>query len=224
MAVETVTRRSRRALLMGAVGGLAATAAAALGRPLSVQGADGDPVLRGQYNATTSSTTVESSDGYGFEGITNAEGPSGLLGSATPTSGSSIGVLGQAVSTSGMGVVGFVSATSGATWGTLGQSKSPTGTGALGWSSASSTGVMGVSSSSSGSPPPAALANTGVYGTALDPGGRGAQFAGKAAQIRLRPSTATTHPASGSAGDIFVDKAKRVWFCKGGTTWARLDT
>jgi hypothetical protein len=53
--------------------------------------------------------------------------------------------------------------------------------------------------------------------------GRGGRFWGKKAQIRLQPSTATTHPASGLAGDLFLDKAKRLWFCKGGTTWVRLD-
>jgi hypothetical protein len=52
--------------------------------------------------------------------------------------------------------------------------------------------------------------------------GRGASFGGKLAQLRLRPSTAATHPASGQVGDFFVDNAKRLWFCKGGTVWKQL--
>jgi hypothetical protein len=62
----------------------------------------------------------------------------------------------------------------------------------------------------------------GIYGESDN--GRGGLFKGKKAQLRLEPSTATTHPSSGTAGDIFLDKSKRLWLCKGGTTWVRLDT
>ena len=60
----------------------------------------------------------------------------------------------------------------------------------------------------------------GVYGdSAL---GRGGHFRGKKAQVKLEPSAAATHPASGQRGDLFVDKSGRLWFCKGGTTWVKL--
>jgi hypothetical protein len=58
--------------------------------------------------------------------------------------------------------------------------------------------------------------------------GRGSQFTGGAAQTRLVPSSAATHPTSGKAGDLFVDAAVRLWFCtqsSSGTTaatWKRV--
>ena len=61
---------------------------------------------------------------------------------------------------------------------------------------------------------------SGVYGQSDN--GRGGRFQGKAAQIRLKPSTTTTHPMSGQAGDIFLDKSKRLWLCKGGTSWVKI--
>jgi hypothetical protein len=42
-------------------------------------------------------------------------------------------------------------------------------------------------------------------------------FSGKLAQVRLLPSGAASHPSSGALGDLFLDKVKRLWFCKGGT-------
>jgi hypothetical protein len=47
-------------------------------------------------------------------------------------------------------------------------------------------------------------------------------FKGGKAQLRLVPSTATTHPASGTLGDLFLDKNTRLWFCKGGSTWKQI--
>ena len=49
MALDSVTVRSRRALLLGAAGGLAAIAAQALGRPLDAA-AGQDPVILGIEN------------------------------------------------------------------------------------------------------------------------------------------------------------------------------
>jgi hypothetical protein len=37
------------------------------------------------------------------------------------------------------------------------------------------------------------------------------------------PSTAATHPTSGSRGDLFVDASGRLWYNRGGTAWVRLD-
>jgi hypothetical protein len=55
--------------------------------------------------------------------------------------------------------------------------------------------------------------------------GRGGVFRGKKAQIRLVASTATTKPATGSRGDLFVDASGRLWYCRtGGSTtgWKQL--
>ena len=60
----------------------------------------------------------------------------------------------------------------------------------------------------------------GVLGVSTN--GRGGAFSGKAAQVQLLASTATTHPSSGARGDLFVDNSGRLWFCKGSTTWRQL--
>lgn len=52
--------------------------------------------------------------------------------------------------------------------------------------------------------------------------GRGGRFKGGAAAVTLVPSGVMTHPSSGNAGDLFVDSTKRLWFCKGGTTWKQI--
>jgi hypothetical protein len=48
--------------------------------------------------------------------------------------------------------------------------------------------------------------------------GRGAQFTGGAAAVRMVPSTATTHPTSGRDGDFFVDSSARLWYCQKAST------
>ncbi len=140
-----------------------------------------------------------------------------------------LGVYGQ--TTAGRGVFG--EATTGT--GVRGNSKSggigvhgdsPSGYGVAG-NSGSAVGVLGTSVSVTGvqgfvgtGAPTTPLGNTGVFGSA--PGGRGGQFAGGKAQLRLVPSSVATHPSSGVLGDIFLDKNKRLWFCKGGTDWTQL--
>jgi hypothetical protein len=52
--------------------------------------------------------------------------------------------------------------------------------------------------------------------------GRGGQFRGGAAAIRLSPSAAATHPASGLAGDLVLDSTCRLWLCKGGAVWSQI--
>jgi hypothetical protein len=75
-----------------------------------------------------------------------------------------------------------------------------------------------------------ASSGIGVFGTsdsgpgvkAASVNGRGLVASGKTAQMRLLPNAASTHPASGLPGDLFVDSANRLWFCKSGTTWVQL--
>ena len=135
----------------------------------------------------------------------------------------------------GIGVAGF----SGSRYGVFGNSDSNAGVkgasgaadkGAVtGQSSGDGTGVFGISGLGS----PVAVAKSGVYGYAsqdyasvgvrgTSTTGRGGLFKGKAAQLRLVPSSAASHPASGQLGDLFLDSNKRLWFCKGGTTWTQI--
>ena len=77
---------------------------------------------------------------------------------------------------------------------------------------ANNTGVIGLSDGGTTS--------VGVRGES--PTGRGGVFKGNLAQLRLFPSIAPSHPFRGALGDLFLDKNKRLWFCKGGTTWKQL--
>lgn len=63
---------------------------------------------------------------------------------------------------------------------------------------------------------------TGYGVEAVSKNGRGVYAAGKLAQLRLQPAAAATHPTTGAAGDFFVDRSKRLWFCKGGTRWVQV--
>ena len=54
---------------------------------------------------------------------------------------------------------------------------------------------------------------------------RGIISQSKLAQIQLTPGGQTTHPKAGEAGDLFVDKSARLWFCKvsgSPATWVKL--
>jgi hypothetical protein len=196
MAVDATTPRTRRAILAG---GLAAAAAASLGRAQAASAHDPEDVQAGVTNSTTNTTTIWNT----------ADGGSGIEGDAT---GSGTGVAGQ--SDSGRGVTG----TSSTGAGVVGTSQDDYGV----WgSSISSNGVRGDSTNFIGVYGRAfAAGQSGVYGQASL--GRGGTFAGKLAQIQLKPSTAATHPSSGVRGDFFVDHSGRLWFCKGGTTWKQL--
>ena len=58
MAIDSVTPRTRRAIIMAGLGGVAATVAGALGRPAQALAADGDPVLIGAANSASSATSI----------------------------------------------------------------------------------------------------------------------------------------------------------------------
>ncbi|MBV8911266.1 MAG: hypothetical protein JOZ89_10945 [Gammaproteobacteria bacterium] len=61
---------------------------------------------------------------------------------------------------------------------------------------------------------------TGIEGTAGN--GRGGVFTGSVAALKLVPSTAPTHPTTGQPGDLVVDAAHRLWYCRGGSAWKQL--
>jgi len=119
---------SRRALLAGALGGLGALAASAIGRASPVRaGVDGDVVLGASNNATVATSIANTSNTNTVFGAISTAGGTGVYGS----SGSNVGVIGQ--SNSSVGVSG----------------QSGSGNGVQGTSS-SSIGVLGTSSSSIG--------------------------------------------------------------------------
>lgn len=59
MAIDTITPRSRRALLGAGLGAIAASVANAVGRPAVSRAADDDPVLLGNHNSATETTEIE---------------------------------------------------------------------------------------------------------------------------------------------------------------------
>jgi hypothetical protein len=66
-----------------------------------------------------------------------------------------------------------------------------------------------------------AMANSGSGISASSTTGPAAQLSSPVAHLRLKPGRAG-HPAEGEAGDLFVDAAAHLWFCKEPGTWARL--
>ena len=117
MALDTTSTGSRRALLLGALGGLGAWAASAIGRASPMRAADGDPLILGSGNASSTET-----------GVTN--GDPGAIAFYGHVGGSGIGLLGE--SSSGPGVKG----TSPSGNGVLGESSS----GAIGFAGVKGTG------------------------------------------------------------------------------------
>ena len=144
MAIDTSIPRSRRALLAGGIGGLAALVASALGRSEDARaGRDGDVVLGGNNWAV--STTW----------ITNFDNDSTVL-EVTSAHGGGVAVHGRSGSSSG---VWGLSSTS---YGVVGGSTQASGL--AGWSRGGFTGVVGYSGLDSVPAPPP---KTGVYGCAL---------------------------------------------------------
>ena len=136
---------SRRALLAGALGGLGALAASAIGRLNPVQAANGGSVILGSANNATlatsiTTTTNNSASGTAFE----ADNPTGI---GVVGTGGSAGIYGS----------GFV--------GVEGGSSSPNAWAILGRHGADGTGVLGWSTHGVGAPP-VGPAKTGVYGYA----------------------------------------------------------
>jgi hypothetical protein len=237
MAEATGSKRSsRRALLGAAAGATAATIVGAVARPLPTQALTQSLTLTNDENGSTVITGrsvvqggfPNSGQGTGVHGATaSGYGVYGTANSGTGVWGESNSGVGlHAVSTSSFGVYGY----SASGIAVHGASFSGTMPAIQGWAKSGRTAIVGYSGVSS---PPAGPANTGVYGFA-DNGtgsigvlgrsstGRGGAFSGKLAQLHIAPSARPSHPASGQLGDIFLDSNKRLWFCKGGTTWSQI--
>jgi hypothetical protein len=154
---------SRRALLAGALGGLGALAASAIGRASPVRAADDGQVMHvgdewadaltssGIGNQTNNETVFHAESSHGGIGL---QGSSSSFYGVYGSSSSSYGVYGSSSSDIGVG------GSSNSSYGVAGTSSSFVGS--LGYSLGGSTGVQGVS----GGSPPAAKAKTGVYGYA----------------------------------------------------------
>jgi len=139
VALDPVLPRSRRALLLGAAGGLAAAALGSITRPDRTLAANGDPVVQGQANNATTTTSLDNTDPAGA-GLKTTESGNGtallaVSGTTVVTPAAKIGVYGYANQDSAArGVYGKTGAGTGV-WG-----NSDTGRGVFGQST-SGTGV-----------------------------------------------------------------------------------
>jgi hypothetical protein len=176
------TSSSRRALLAGAVGGLGALAASAIGRASPVRVTDGDFINVGDELSATSVTKLTNNSNNAIV----LEGESGI----------GIGVQGSSVSS--IGVVGI----SNAHVGVSGTSSSAVSAGIRGWSNGNGTGVQG---SSGPVQLPAAKAKTGIYGYAnQDSTSRGVW--GESPKGRAIQGTSSSGYAGYFSGKVFTTK------------------
>jgi hypothetical protein len=210
---------SRRALLAGALGGLGALAASAIGRASPVRaGVDGDVVLGSASNSTATVTAITNTTtgDQAFAAYATGAG-SGVYGQSSSSYGvwgsSSLGSGVYGYSNSGTGVYGF----SASAWGLHGQSSATDAAANVGWSYGDSTALIGYSGTVS---PPAAKAKTGVYGYAsqdnfsrgvigespagigvygITTSGYGGYFAGKVYTTKWYEMTEITAPAAPAA-------------------------
>jgi hypothetical protein len=183
----------------------------------------GTGVYGGSLQSTVPAPTAPAK--VGVYGVSDIDGSIGVQGETNVPYAQTYGVHGLTVSTNGRAVFGWSRSFTAGT-GTWGQADGAGGVGVRGfaWDGSSPTGQFGTgvlgSSGTHSLPPPKALANTGVYGVGVH--GRGVVAKGDKAQVRLIPSSAAMHPTRGVLGDLFLDKAGRLWFCKGSTNWKRL--
>jgi hypothetical protein len=168
MAIDRTIPRSRRALLAAGAGGLFAAVAGVLGRPLGVRAADGDPLVIGQSNTGTSTTTLTQT--------TNGVAALSIVGSAqymalTSTSQSHIAVAGSSGSGTGVagsgGSGGGVEGSSANNYGVRGTGSGPAGV--MGQNQHGRIGVFGYTGP--GDPPKPQPHLTAVYGRGQDQDG-----------------------------------------------------
>ena len=166
--------------------------------------ADGDTAIfaigttKGIYGVTQSTAA----NAFAIHGeLSSTKAASGSAAVRGQNDGAAPGGVGVWGSHAGAGIGGMFTSESGAGTGVLGQALSPSGTGNAVQGQAFGLGA-GVRADS-------------AFGC-------GAILSGKSAQLQLIPSSSSNHPSTGSAGDLFLDKARRLWLCKGGKVWKRL--
>jgi hypothetical protein len=106
MVIDTHAPRSRRALLAGALGGVAAAVATALGRPAHANAAAGSTMIIGSETNDAGSANTQlltNSSVVAFKLLQNGPGTA-LMGYATPATGATRGVYGRSDSPNGFGV------------------------------------------------------------------------------------------------------------------------
>jgi hypothetical protein len=184
------------------------------------------PLFRVNGASLSGTSTTMIVDGPGsVAGIAmRVNGNSGGTGIITTAATGASGTVGLALSASGSNGANAIDASSDK--GTAVAAASTSGKGITG-NSTSNTGVAGTSVAGAGVNGHSS-SNFGVLGTSVKNAGmrgagtRGGIFSGPLAQVQLVPGTAASHPASGAAGDLYVDKSHRLWFCRGGASWKQL--
>jgi len=169
MEAQADDRRTRRAVLLGAFGAVAALAGHAIARPETVLAVtDGQAVHKGVNNSASATTSITNTSGTAIKGVANTstQGTHGVLGSSSSPHGGGVkgfgvfgvlgfatgsqgaaGVYGQTSAANSFGMQGQNLATSGDAVGVQGVTKSPTGIGVVGIANAASgtnrRGVVG---------------------------------------------------------------------------------
>jgi hypothetical protein len=189
--------------LLGVAGGLTGALTATLAHTHRVLGVapdgvdDGNPWHVGTLADTQATTSLRNND-------TDATYPPVMrITNATNTAI-------EAISGTGFGLH---AESTGSGWSSIAALKENSGSAVLGHCVDPSSGFAAIDAWTAGT-------GAAVHGESGK--GRGGQFKGKKAQVRLDPSSAGTHPGSGAAGDLFVDASNRLWFCRGGSSWRRL--
>lgn len=227
MAIDTQVPISRRGLLAAALGGVAAAAAGTIttAQRVFAAGSDGETVVIGDdYPDVRTTTTfrrdlngpiVRFHDGadddvkIGAHGVTVHSDD--LFGKATSTTSVGAGTVAM-VNNGGAEVSVGVRGISSNRSIEISAAGHDTAVAAKG----NKTAIEGIGG------------NVGLIGGSKDGrgvrgwGDRGGHFSGTEAQVRLQPSGRATHPNKGRKGDLFVDRAARLWFCKGGRNWKRM--
>ena len=215
MAAEQTALRSRRALLGGAIGALAAVAVQALGRPLPLKAAGDSESLYNDQNGATVLSAVSVVNGDGLH----------------PSSGKGIGlhgksdladaVKGESYAYDKSGVVGM--GWNGGTGvngvgrvGVFGISSENGWFGIWGRHLGNSPGINGDSDS-----------GPGIQGGSVK--GYGGSFSGGKAQLWLNPKGTTGRPTSGkhAKGEIYMDSRGALFICVAGGTpgsWRKVAT
>ena len=121
-----VSRRGMIAAVAGAAGG------ALLANATPAAATNGQPVLLGQANSATATTTVIANDPAPLRGTTTYGAGCGVNGWAISTSGTAAGVYGESNSNNGTGVIGIATHGTGGTVGVYGRADSPSGVGVYG--------------------------------------------------------------------------------------------
>jgi hypothetical protein len=165
MALSTDASRTRRGLVAGTLGGLAAVVGTAIGRPTPASAeTDPDALHKNVNNSTTAATSVTCSGATSIRAISTGGGTnkSGVFAQASGTNSRGVtgvgvtGVIGQSNASAGRGVTGLAggstaagafgeaTSTSGSPRGTFGRSMAPNGIGARGENLATSGNAYGV--------------------------------------------------------------------------------